>query len=162
MALPVRSATLSDLDSLARLWHDVWHETHAHLVPPELIRLRTFENFRERLESALASVRVVGPPGTPVGFCWVKGDELYQLWVAPAARGTGVAAALIADAEAGLAAAGVKTAWLVCSIGNERAARFYEKTGWRNVGTVIYRAATAEGAFELETWRFERELRSSR
>lgn len=155
----VRSATPADLDSLARLWHDVWYETHAHLMPPALIRLRTLENFRERLEAALASVRVVGPPGAPVGFCWVKGDELYQLWLSPAARGTGVAAALMADAEAGLAAAGVKTAWLACAIGNDRAARFYEKAGWKNVGTVIYPAETAEGPTEIETWRFERQLR---
>ena len=157
-AVNVRSATHADLDGLARLWHDVWFETHAQLAPPELIRLRTFENFRERLEAGLASVRVVGPPGVPVGFCWVKGDELYQLWVAPAARGSGVAAALIADAEAGLAAAGVKTAWLACAIGNDRAARFYEKAGWKNVGTVVYHAETSEGATPLETWRFEREL----
>ena len=117
----VRSAGPADLDALAHLWHDVWYETHAHLMPPELIRLRTLESFRERLAASLQSVRVVGQDGAPVGFCWVKGDELYQLWVAASARGSGVAAALMADAEARLAASGVQTAWLACAIGNDRA-----------------------------------------
>jgi GNAT superfamily N-acetyltransferase len=42
----------------------------------------------------------------------LKGDELYQLYVSAPARGSGVAAALVADAEARLAEGGVKTAWL--------------------------------------------------
>jgi ribosomal protein S18 acetylase RimI-like enzyme len=46
---------------------------------------------------------------------------LYQLFVSPHARGSGVAAALIADAEARLAERGVQTAWLACAIGNDRA-----------------------------------------
>jgi ribosomal protein S18 acetylase RimI-like enzyme len=154
----VRSAAPSELDSIAQLWHDVWFETHAHLVPPSLIRLRTFENFRERLEAALDQVRVVGPQGAPVGFCMTKKDELYQIWVAPAARGTGAAAALMADAEQRIARQGYEKAWLACSVGNERAARFYEKCGWINTGVVNYPADTAEGPVGVDVWRFERAL----
>jgi len=159
MTTVIRSAAPTELDALAHLWHDVWYETHAQLMPASFARLRTFESFRERLAAALPAVRVVGPPGAPVGFCMTKGDELYQLWVSPEARGSGVAAALIADAETRLAAAGVTTAWLACAIGNERAARFYEKCGWKNVGKTIYPAETSEGAAKIETWRFERALR---
>jgi ribosomal protein S18 acetylase RimI-like enzyme len=159
--MDVRAASAAELDHLARLWHDIWYETHAHLMPPALVRLRTLDNFRDRVKSASALLRVVGPTGAPVGFCIVKGDELFQLWVAPQARGTGAAAALMADAEASLAASGVRTAWLACAIGNDRAARFYEKCGWRNVGTVTYTADTPEGAFPLEVWRFERDLTAS-
>jgi ribosomal protein S18 acetylase RimI-like enzyme len=89
------------------------------------------ESFRNRLEAALPDVRVVGPLGAPVGFCIIKRAELYQLFVSAASRGSGVAAALIADAEARLSERGVETAWLACAIGNARAARFYEKCGWR-------------------------------
>ena len=78
----------------------------------------------------------IGAPGEPIGFCIVKDDELYQLYVSASARGSGAAAALIADAEAQLANKGVETAWLACAIGNERAARFYEKHGWRRTGTM--------------------------
>jgi ribosomal protein S18 acetylase RimI-like enzyme len=103
-------------------------------------------------------VRVTGPRSAPLGFCVVKDDELYQLFVARSARGSGVAAALLSDGEELLAARGVHTAWLACAIGNDRAARFYEKSGWRRVGTMINDAETSNGTFPLEVWRYEKVL----
>jgi ribosomal protein S18 acetylase RimI-like enzyme len=88
----------------------------------------------------------------------VKDAALYQLYVAPQARGSGVAAALIADAEQRLARSGVTTAWLACAIGNDRAARFYQKSGWRLTGTLRYVAETSEGPFPLDVWRYEKDL----
>ena len=133
----VRKTVPSELDALAQVWYDGWQDAHAAIVPVALTRLCTFESFRERLADALPNVRVVGPPGDPWGFCIVKDDELYQLFVAAHARGTGAAVALIRDAETRLAESGVETAWLACAIGNDRAARFYEKNGWHRAGTMI-------------------------
>jgi ribosomal protein S18 acetylase RimI-like enzyme len=156
--MDVRSADAAELDALALIWHDAWHEAHAPIVPAELTRIRTLENFRTRLQDALAFARVVGPPGAPVGFCIVKGDELYQLFVAATARGTGAAAALIDDAEARLARSGIETAWLACAIGNDRAARFYEKRGWHRAGTIVNELDVPHGRFQLEVWRYEKKL----
>jgi len=86
----------------------------------------------------------------------IKGDELYQLYVSSQFRGSGVAAALIADAEERLAESGVTTAWLDCAIGNERAARFYEKCGWQRTGIVVSELETPNGIFPLEVWRYEK------
>jgi GNAT superfamily N-acetyltransferase len=158
MAMDVRAAEEAEIDVLAKLWYDSWQDAHAQIVPAELTRLRTPESFRERLQAALPHVRVVGPRGAPVGFCIVKGDELYQLFVSAQARGSGVAAALIADAEARLSASGVHTAWLACAIGNERAARFYEKRGWHRAGTMVNQLDTLDGTFPLEVWRYEKSL----
>jgi GNAT superfamily N-acetyltransferase len=156
--MTVRNAAEREIDSLARVWYDGWHEAHAQIVPPELTRLRTLESFRDRLQAVLPDIRVIGPLLAPVGFSILKGDELYQLFVSAPARGTGVAAMLIADAEARLSASGVETAWLACAIGNERAARFYEKSGWRRVGTMVNQAETLAGTFPLEVWRYEKPL----
>jgi GNAT superfamily N-acetyltransferase len=158
-SMDVRAADATEIDRLSAIWFDGWHEAHAAVVPAELTRLRTRESFRERLQRALADTRVVGPPGAPVGFTVLKGDELYQLFVVPAARGSGVAAALMADAEARLRASGVETAWLACAIGNDRAARFYEKSGWRRVGTMVNKVETSKGPFALEVWRYEKTVR---
>jgi ribosomal protein S18 acetylase RimI-like enzyme len=111
------------------------------------------------VKAALPDVRVAGPTGAPVGFCIVKGDELDQLYVAAPVRGSGVAAALLGNAEARLAERGVDTAWLARAIGNERAARFYEKHRWHRVGTMVSRLETPEGMIPLEVWRFEKSLR---
>ena len=154
--MDVRDAGPPDIDELTAIWYDGWHESHARIVPAALTRLRTRDSFRDRLERALPAVRVVGPAGRPDGFSMLKDDELYQLFVAPRARGSGAAAALIADAERRLAEAGVATAWLACAIGNDRAARFYRKSGWRLAGTMMNLAETSEGTFPLEVWRYEK------
>jgi ribosomal protein S18 acetylase RimI-like enzyme len=154
----VRGADETEIGCLAKLWYDGWQDAHAQIVPAELTRGRTLESFRDRLQAALRNVRVVGSLGEPVGFCIVKDDELYQLFVAAQARGSGVAAALIADAEARLSEADVEIAWLACAIGNERAARFYEKCGWRRAGIVVNQLETPNGTFPLEVWRYEKRL----
>jgi GNAT superfamily N-acetyltransferase len=156
--MDVRAAQEAEIDKLASIWYEAWQDGHSQILPPELAQFRTLESFRERLQTALPSVRVVGAPGEPLGFCIVKGDELYQLFVAASSRGSGVAVALLADAEARLSQSGVETAWLACAIGNERAARFYEKCGWRRAGTMISELETPNGIFPLEVWRYEKSL----
>jgi GNAT superfamily N-acetyltransferase len=158
--MQVRGAEATEIPRLAKLWYDAWRDAHAAIVPAELTRARTLESFHARLEVAVPRLRVVGPVGEPAGFYLLKEDELYQLFVAAEARGSGVAAALIADAEVRLAEAGVRTAWLACAIGNERAARFYEKQGWRRAGVVINPVETPEGVLALEVWRYEKSLQA--
>jgi ribosomal protein S18 acetylase RimI-like enzyme len=156
--MDIRPAEITELDRLAAIWYDVWHETHASLMPVELARLRTLENFRDRLEAILPDIRVNGPIGSPVGFCIIKGSELYQLYLLRDARGTGAAAALLANGEGRIADLGYKVAWLACAVGNERAAKFYEKSGWHRTGTDVIEVETAEGPFPLEIWRYEKPL----
>jgi RimJ/RimL family protein N-acetyltransferase len=154
----VRDARLSEIDRLAKIWFEGWQDTHAKLLPEALARHRTLGSFRERIAAALDRVRVVGPADAPSGFCMTKGSELYQLYVSAEARGSGLAADLILDAETRLKKAGVLTAWLSCAIGNQRAARFYEKRGWLRTGTVLTDVEVAGGTFPLEVWRYEKSL----
>lgn len=156
----IRNAERSEIDALARLWYDAWQDGHAAVVPDELKRFRTYENFRGRIEKKLSRIRVAGPIGEPLGFCIIDGDELNQLFVSAHARGKGVAAELISDAEKTLAKNGVTTAWLACAIGNDRAARFYEKSGWHRAGNMFNNIETPDGLIELEVWRYEKALSS--
>jgi GNAT superfamily N-acetyltransferase len=116
--------------------------------------------MRERIEAG--GVRVAGPVGAPLGFAIVRHDELDQLYVAPEAHGTGLAAALLDDAERLLRDRGVATAWLACAIGNARAARFYEKRGWTRVRTFTHLADTSDGLMPVETWRYEKRVGDAR
>lgn len=154
----LRDADPSELDALARLWHDSWRDAHLAIVPAELTRLRTLENFQERMATMLPHVRVAGPLGRPSGFHFIDGDELSHFFVAAAHRGTGVAPALLDDAETQLRNAGAATAWLACDVGNARAARFYEKCGWERIRTEVYPCETPAGPFPLDVWRYEKPL----
>jgi GNAT superfamily N-acetyltransferase len=155
----IRDANVSEIGQLAKMWFDGWQDAHARIVPVELARLRTLQSFEERLRAASTGVRVAEVVGAPVGFYLLKGAELYQFYVSSNAQGSGIAAVLMADAEAGLGKRGVHTAWLACAIGNDRAARFYEKCGWLRTGTVTDDVEVPGGTFALEVWRYEKSLR---
>jgi GNAT superfamily N-acetyltransferase len=156
--IEVRAGQLDEVPALAWLWCDGWQDAHAEIVPQALARARTLESFTERMARGLLEVGAVGPRGAPLGFYMLKGDELYQFYVGAKARGRGVAQVLMADAEARLRKRGTKTAWLACAIGNDRAARFYEKAGWSRACTFLSRLETVEGLFHLEVWQYEKSL----
>lgn len=157
--MTVRPAHPDDLDALAQLWHEGWIDGHAHVAPAGLAAARTRERFHARLAAALADTFVTGEQGAPAGFFMLKGEELYQFFVARAARGSGTASALMDAAEAELARRGVALAFLECAVGNDRAARFYEKRGWVRARTVTSRLETEDGVFVIEVWRYEKAVR---
>lgn len=153
-----RKAEHVEIGPLAKLWYDGWQDAHAELLPAELARHRTLESFRRRISAELRSVRVVGPVGEPAGLCMVRDDEIYQLYVAADSRGSGLAGTLLTDGEKRIALEGFGTAWLACAIGNRRAARFYEKSGWSQEGITTIEVDTPDGLFPLEVWRYEKAL----
>lgn len=51
--------------------------------------------------------------------------------------------------------AGHRRAWLACAIGNHRAARFCQKSGWSLKGVVTIRLDTLDGPIQLDVWRYE-------
>jgi len=155
-----RAAEANEIEQLATIWFDGWHDAHDRLVAESLVTVRTRESFRQRLSSELAKgmVRVIGEVGLPVGFAMIRGSELHQFYVAASARGTGVAATLMRDVEAHMAASGVNIAWLDCAVGNTRAARFYEKSGWRRAASITIVSDTPGGPFPIHVWRCEKDL----
>jgi GNAT superfamily N-acetyltransferase len=156
----VRLAEDADYPELVRIWHDGWHDAHAQLVPAEMTRVRTMDNFRNRVSAALPALWVAGDVGAPLGFYVLKGDEVHQFYVCENARGTGVAATLLSDAELRLRSSGTEVGWLACAIGNHRAARFYEKHGWRRAAVVGIDVDTPAGLMPLDVWRYEKRLSS--
>lgn len=82
----IRDALETEIPQLALLWRDAWMDGHAAHVPAELTALRTLDSFESRLREAYPEIRVSGPVGAALGFHVLKGEELYQLFVAAAAR----------------------------------------------------------------------------
>ena len=159
MPVTFRPLTAADLPATARLWHDGWHDAHAAICPPQLTALRSLASFADRLSRRIGDSQVAVQGNDILGFFTLEGDELYQFYVAPSARGSGLAARLMTAAEGALRAKGIATAWLACTVGNARAARFYEKSGWSRTGTEAQAVETSAGPFTLDVWRYEKPLR---
>jgi GNAT superfamily N-acetyltransferase len=92
------------------------------------------------------------------GFVIVEGDEVEQVYVAEAHRGTGVAAALIDAAEREVRENGHARAWLAVAEGNARARAFYERAGWRDDGFFMYGAAAEGGTIPVPCRRYVKSL----
>jgi GNAT superfamily N-acetyltransferase len=71
----------------------------------------------------------------------VSGDEVEQVYVGAAHRGSGVAGVLLAEAERVVSGNGFSRAWLAVVAGNSRARRFYERCGWVDEGLFSHHAA---------------------
>lgn len=154
---PVRPALPEDLLDLASIWRAVLDETYADFLP-DLVGRMSSSNLAERLRPILKSVLVLGPPGNPEGFCALRGNEIYQFFVANTARGTWRTRELLRRAEDEIYNGGAEKAWLTCVVGNHRARGFYEKNGWRVVGTEPCRLGAAERPFNATAWRLEKAL----
>lgn len=153
--LQITRAKTGDIPSVARIWHAGWHDGHAAIVPSDLTASRTLDEFLDRTQAHLAGTWIARQDGEIVGFYMIEGDELYQFYVDPRLRGSGLATALMKAAEATLGPGGK---FLACTVGNDRAARFYARSGWSRSGTERYTVETARGPRDLEVWRFEKTM----
>lgn len=88
-------------------------------------------------------VVVPAPDAAPVGMAWAVPDaddaervDLFGMWVAPAARGSGAADALIAAVVDQAAEVGAARVELTVVEGNDRAERLYHRHGFRRTGAV--------------------------
>ncbi len=134
----LRPGTPEDAAAVADLWHAGWHDAHPGNVPDGLTASRTSEQFHDRAPRRVDDTTVAVVGDEVAGFVMVVGDEVEQVYVSSAHRGSGVADVLLTEAEHQVAAAGHAEAWLAVVEGNARARRFYERRGWRDGGVLPY------------------------
>lgn len=156
--LTLRPAAPDDADTIAAVWHSGWRDGHVGHVPEALLEHRRFEDFLARVPPRVPDSVVAIIDGRLVGFVTVREDEVEQVYVAAETRGTGVADALLRRAEQ-LVAVRFEVAWLSVVEGNARARRFYERSGWRDVGAHDYRAEIRGGTLPVPCRRYEKQVR---
>jgi ribosomal protein S18 acetylase RimI-like enzyme len=159
--LLLRRAAPADVEAIAALWHDGWRDGHVGHVPEAIVRHRAPADFRKRVPARLPHTTVACAGSSVVGFVTIHDDEVEQLYVAAAARGSGVADELLRHAERAIAARHA-TAWLAVVPGNSRARRFYARNGWRDAGGLDYAAEIEGGTLSVPCRRYEKDLTRER
>jgi GNAT superfamily N-acetyltransferase len=152
--LTLRRGSADDADAVAEIWRLGWRDGHLGLVPAELLEARTDESFRARTAKRIGEMTVAVVAGEIAGFVLVVGDEIEQVYVSAGHRGTGVADALLGEAERQVRANGHTKAWLAVVAGNARARAFYERAGWHDEGPFGYRAAAESGPIDVPCHRY--------
>ncbi|MGH8919345.1 MAG: GNAT family N-acetyltransferase [Actinomycetes bacterium] len=130
----LRPARPSDAMAVAAIWLPGWRTGHLGNVPDALAAVRTPESFDVRAAERVGDTTLACVGDEVAGFVMVVDDEVEQVYVAAAHRGSGIAATLLAEAERLVARNGHTTAWLAVVAGNTRARRFYERSGWTDAG----------------------------
>jgi len=146
----LRTATLADLDAIARLHLASWMSAYRGIVPDAFLQSVTLQSRLVRWQRALspdespATVTIVAVDGpTILGFCSFgprrqppssTTGEIYALHVLPTLRRGGIGTLLLDEAGRDLAKRGFKWAFLWVLRDNADARRFYEARGWSLAG----------------------------
>lgn len=137
----IRDANPADASRIADIWARGWPDGHLGHVPESLVAARTVESFHARTPAKIADTKVAEEDGEVIGFVMVHDDELEQIYVDAASRGSGAATLLLRTGEQMLADRGHTDIFLAVVAGNTRARRFYERNGWNDAGPFDHRTA---------------------
>jgi len=157
LRVELRPAAAADVAAIAAVWHQAWIDGHVGHVPEAIHEHRRPEDFLRRVPGRLPRTTVATVGSRLLGFAMVHDDQVEEVYVAAAARGTGVAAALLHDAESRVGVS-FDEAWLAVAAGNARARRFYERQGWRDAGGFDYDAEIAGGTMSMPCRRYVKAL----
>lgn len=150
----IRQASPEDANDVADIWRLGWRDGHFGFVPQELVEARTDDSFRARASERVSDTTLATVDGAVAGFVMVVDDEVEQVYVSTLHRGTGVAAALLTEAERQVRANGHHMAWLAVVAGNARARAFYQRNGWYDEGSFVYAAAGDHGPIAVPCHRY--------
>lgn len=154
--LDVRPCDERDEAALTEVWHEAWHVAHAHLVPQELLSLRTLDYFKRSIPAIAPFSRVIGPLGAPLGFYTLFVNYIDRLFVGT--RGHGYGTILLHDAEIEIRKNGFASGELDCLIGNSPAKTFYEAQGWILCGEKKLDLSIADKGLTLTDWIYRKDL----
>jgi diamine N-acetyltransferase len=145
-AFTYRDAIAHDAAALAAFARENWTSTFAHVnYPPADLAAYLAKSFGREIQRAEivdseSRYRLAFDDEGLVGFCMMgaltlpvedaRGVELHRLYVAPRAKGAGVADALMDDCLAWARGKGASALYLSVWENNERAQRFYRRYGF--------------------------------
>lgn len=155
----LRPAVEDDVEAIAAIWHDGWRDGHLADAPERLLKDRTLERFRTRTAFRVGDMTVATVDGAIAGFVIVTGDEVEQVYVDRAYRGTDVAKAVLVEGERRVREQGYDEAWLAVVHGNARARAFYAREGWVDQGLEEYDVPATDPPLRWNLHRYTKPVR---
>lgn len=154
----VRPATPSDVNGIVAVGRKVWLETFSHTTSPENMLVHLDASYTAELiyqeisnpdrlylvaHSADGSAGVAGfaviargaSSSEPSVADWPNPVELQRIYVDKAHHGAGLARQLAEEVYGAARKEGYKSIWLGVLPENTRAVKFYEKCGFKKVGS---------------------------
>ena len=159
MSISIRPGVPTDATDLAELAARTFHETFAADNRPEDMALHLARAYgasqqqRELVDPDIATL-LVEVDGQLAGYAQLRsgvapecvtGEAPFELWrfyIAQPWHGRGVAPALMRRAELEAYRRGGRTLWLGVWERNARAKAFYQKSGFRDVGSQVFMVGT--------------------
>jgi len=140
-SIRLRRAQLSDIATVQRLAHAIWHAHYPSMLSREQIDYMLARGYSDEALAAFVmdparGLALAEDDGEPVGFAaWYPPDEpatlkLDKLYVVPRLHGSGIGRILIEHVAEVARAAGCRTLILNVNRNNTGAVRAYERCGF--------------------------------
>lgn len=139
----VRTASLDDLPVISAMLTETWHDTYDGIYGRDKVAELTkawhsVDALKGRLTKPRSEFIVVDDGAEIGGMAYVvqidsETSMLHQLYVRPTQQGQGLGEKLLVEAEACFP--DVRKIRLEVEEANQRAVKFYERNGFRRVGT---------------------------
>ncbi len=150
--MEIRKATLLDLEALTQLCITTFIETYAAFNTPENLQTYLEQAFNvaqltQELQSPSEPYYLLYEQDTPIAFIKLNhrpaptdnanphAIEIQRIYVLQAHQGKGLGKKLLEIAETEAMNCGASALWLGVWEKNPKAIQFYEKNGFRNIGT---------------------------
>ena len=139
--LELRRGGPDDVQALVELLHAAWHQAYDRVLPPQLTAPRTREVFRGQVADGIGRAWLAWLGPGLVGYMKLTANCVDELWVAPRYQRRGVGSRLLEQALADFRAAGYHGVQAGCEGFNGAARGFFERQGWRIIGSEPQRLA---------------------
>jgi GNAT superfamily N-acetyltransferase len=155
----IRTAVATDAASLATFAARTFHDTYAADNRPEDMALHIAQSFgsahqQRELANPNITTLIAEVDGQMAGYAQLRGGlaprsvtgeapvELWRFYVSHEWHGRGVAQALMQSVESAALRRGGRTLWLGVWEHNPRAKSFYQKCGFADVGSHVFKVGS--------------------